>query len=44
MDMRKYTIAAAALLGAQGHDMLSLPPAALLTDAPWQVAFGAPSP
>jgi copper transport protein len=32
----------AGLLGAQGLDMLSLPPAALATAAPWQAALGAP--
>ena len=32
----------AALIGAQGLDMLSLPSAALLTVSPWQVALGAP--
>lgn len=31
-----------ALLAAQGLDLLSLPPSALLTTAPWQSAFAAP--
>jgi copper transport protein len=35
-------LAAAALLGAQGLDLLSLPPAALLTPAPWLAVRAVP--
>ncbi|ADZ70990.1 CopD family protein [Polymorphum gilvum] len=49
-SMRRTAIAAAllalpsslALIAAQGFDLLSLPPAALLTAAPWQAARTAP--